>query len=297
MTIKQQLQPDELTVACHVRAPLVLDPVDSKVETLRTCEENGDIGDLILQSWSDKVSLEENSPHEEVVDRFERFELWADAHGVSVRPPFSIQTTASLASDTPKRVLVTPILCLALYHDSQLLGVYPHSDGENTYTATDAIAELRTGTLPTLLGTAEPTASDSSEDTDAESLEDAHSPSTDRTTRITDRNAPSPTVCPDCENMLTNVQGILSCTGCDWTDTELDELRSPGAKLVYLSLVDGPVSVDSLQTTLDLKKVTLYGTLRTLTERGLVEQTDDERYRVRRDEHDERRSAAAPRQN
>ncbi len=52
-----------------------------------------------------------------------------------------------------------------------------------------------------------------------------------------------------------------------------DELDSPRAKLVYLSLATtGGATLDELQTGLDLPKITLYTIVRTLRERGLVSQ-------------------------
>ncbi|NHN59183.1 MULTISPECIES: helix-turn-helix domain-containing protein [Halorussus] len=49
------------------------------------------------------------------------------------------------------------------------------------------------------------------------------------------------------------------------------ELESPRAKLVYLYLLPGAASIDTLQRDLDVEKITLYSILRTLRERGLVE--------------------------
>jgi DNA-binding IclR family transcriptional regulator len=52
-----------------------------------------------------------------------------------------------------------------------------------------------------------------------------------------------------------------------------DELDSPRAKLVYLSLATtGGATLDELQTGLDLPKITLYTIVRTLRERDLVNQ-------------------------
>jgi len=52
------------------------------------------------------------------------------------------------------------------------------------------------------------------------------------------------------------------------------ELESPRAKLVYLSLRSSAASVDELQTTLGVPKLTLYSVLRTLRERNLVKKQD-----------------------
>ncbi len=52
-----------------------------------------------------------------------------------------------------------------------------------------------------------------------------------------------------------------------------DELDSPRAKLVYLSLATtNGATLDELQTGLDLPKITLYTVIRSLRERGLVNQ-------------------------
>jgi hypothetical protein len=273
MHSETQLRPTDLTVTCYVRAPLLLDPVDSKIETLQRCEENGEIDALRLQSWPEEVSLEPDVPDQEVLDRFERFEQWADARGVSVRPPFRIRTATSLVDDEPKRVLVTPLLCLALYYDGLLVGVYPHSDGESTHTPTEVIADLTTGAVPTPMEQSAAVAASSTEDGTGTLVVDE--PDSD------DRRRPFvSSSCPDCDGTLVNVQGILACDSCRWNDGHLDELESSGANLVYLSLTDGPKSVETLNTALDLKRGTLYGLLRTLVELDLAERTKDGKYRV-----------------
>lgn len=55
-----------------------------------------------------------------------------------------------------------------------------------------------------------------------------------------------------------------------------EELRSPRAKLVYLYLnAAGECSIDDLQRSLDLQKITLFSILDTLKGRGLVERDGD----------------------
>lgn len=54
-----------------------------------------------------------------------------------------------------------------------------------------------------------------------------------------------------------------------------DDLDSPRAKLVYLTLgVAGSATLNELQRTLDVPKLTLLSVLDALSGRGLVEQTD-----------------------
>lgn len=299
-----QLRPSAMTVACHVRAPLLLDPIDAKVETLRRLDDRGDVDGVVLRSWPEAVSLDAPGPESEVVDRFRRFERWADQQDVQLRPPFRVRERTSMADDTTRRLLVTPVLCLACYYDDALVGVYPHTDGETTRTATDAIGALVAGQLPAPLGQFHapldgPGAASARgraggtgggaagrDETGAAGVEASGAgresgagTGTGHPDRDADR-ALSTADCPDCEGALVNVQGILSCGDCRWTDADLGTLRSPRAKLVYLSLVDGPKSIDALRTALDLSASNTYSILRTLTERGLVEHTDDDRYRL-----------------
>ncbi|WP_135820409.1 helix-turn-helix domain-containing protein [Halostella litorea] len=61
------------------------------------------------------------------------------------------------------------------------------------------------------------------------------------------------------------------------TDAALPtELESPRAKLVYLYLSDaGETTVDDVQSSLGLRKMTLFGVLDTLSTQGYVERRGD----------------------
>jgi len=109
--------------------------------------------------------------------------------------PFEVRTTSATFTDADAAVLVTPLIAVAVYRGDRLHGVYPHSDGEDTYTVADAIATLRTGEVPTPLGTAP---------------------------------APEPVRpdgCPDCGGDLVDGQGLLGCVDCEWTGTATENGR------------------------------------------------------------------------
>lgn len=109
---------------------------------------------------------------------------WADERGVSIRPPFGVRTTTNTVTDDTRTTLRTPVMCLAVYAGDRLANVFPHSQGGDQYSVADAIAALETDDLELLPSTSVPS------------------------TRPPDR-------CPNCESLLTNVQGIGVCQNCD----------------------------------------------------------------------------------
>ncbi|ELY38303.1 HTH domain-containing protein [Natronorubrum tibetense] len=198
MTAPTTTTSTDLTVVCHVRAPLLLEPVDRQIETLQACDSEGTIDDLLLRSWPKEIALTDNSPYQEALDSFERFEAWAADQGVSIRPPFQERTKTSQVTGETTELLVTPLLCLELYADDELVGVFPHTDeeSEETLTTDEVIASLRTGELPTPLGGTQ---------------ERDPSASTVTTTNASD--------CPDCGESLIDGQGLYACPDCGWTGT------------------------------------------------------------------------------
>lgn len=259
-----------LTVACHVRSSRLLGTIDRNVERLRACEDEGLIDALLVRSWPKEIQLNESTPCSALVEHFEQFESWAGQCGVSVRPPFRTRTAGPMTGDTEREVLVTPAVCLAVYRDDGLVGVFPHSDGEETYTVAEAIDDLESGMLPgPVEGSLESTASQGSGASDTVEQ-----------------------TCPACDGSLVNVQGMLACRDCSWSEAALEAIASSEGKLVYLSLSSEPRSVDVLNAALDLNKSTLYSILSTLADRGLVERVDRETYRACTPESDRRREQA-----
>ncbi|WP_440765073.1 HTH domain-containing protein [Natronorubrum sp. DTA7] len=198
MTAPTTTTSTDVTVVCHVRAPLLLEPVDRQIETLQACDSEGTIDDLLLRSWPKEIALTDTSPYQETLESFERFETWAAGRGVSIRPPFQERTKTSQVTGETTDLLATPLLCLELYADDELVGVFPHTDEETeeTLTTDEVIASLRTGEFPTPLG--------------------GTSESDPSMSTATAANASD---CPDCGEPLIDGQGLFACPDCNWTGT------------------------------------------------------------------------------
>jgi hypothetical protein len=177
----------ETTLVCHARTPLVFDPVEERVERAQALEEGHLVDNVVVRSWPETVRLDDDGPHREVVEEFRRYEEWAEHRGVSVSPPFETRTRTSIVEEDGVEVLVTPVLCLALYRDERLVSVFPHSDADETYTVDRVLDRLEADELPRpLSGRLE--------------VPDARS-------------------CPECEATLLKGQGLFICPDCAWTGT------------------------------------------------------------------------------
>lgn len=189
-----QPPPGGVTITCNVRASSVVAPVDSTIETLQAYERRDVIDELAVETWPDEVVLDEADPTPPAVDRFRRYETWADAAGASIRPPFAVTERAMITRDEPRTILTLPVCCLAVRVDGRLELVAPHGTGESTYTVDDVLADLAT------LERAEP-ATTTPANTD-------RPPATPAT--------PTPEDCPDCGHKVVTGQGVYACPSCAW---------------------------------------------------------------------------------
>jgi hypothetical protein len=91
------------------------------------------IADFAVETWPDSVRSDTDSPLLSVVDDFE---TWADEQSVNVHPPFERKTVSPLVGDSREEV-VLPMMTLAVRDDDGLVGVYPCSDGNRTWSVLD----------------------------------------------------------------------------------------------------------------------------------------------------------------
>ena len=177
----------ETTLVCHARTPLIFDPVEARVERAQELEGGDLVDNVVVRSWPETVRLDDDGPHREVVEEYRRYEEWAERRGVTVSPPFETRTRSSIVEEEGIDVLVTPVLCLALYRDERLVSVFPHAEGDESYDVEAALDRLERGELPRPLGGR--------------------------------AEAPDARHCPECEAPLLNGQGLFICPDCAWTGT------------------------------------------------------------------------------
>jgi hypothetical protein len=91
-----------------------------------------------VRTWPDEVVLSAETDGGEAVETFEQFERWADDRGLSVRPAFDVKTVSSIVGRT-RELLTLPMMSLAVSIDGDLVGVFPCSDGERTWTIVDCL--------------------------------------------------------------------------------------------------------------------------------------------------------------
>lgn len=177
----------DLTIQCYVRTSVAAAPVDETIKTLRSYEEEGRVKRVLVDVWPDKVRVPEPTSHDRVLDVYRLFEEWADRQGVRLDPAFDRQTCTSQFTDNTWEEVITPVICVAVYREGELVGVYPHVDDGEVVTVGDALEHIEAGTVPTT----------ASED---------RSPSAET----------SPGACPACDGDLIDGQGLYTCPDCEW---------------------------------------------------------------------------------
>lgn len=137
---------DGLRLVLRVRPP-VAGPVTTVIDRLGRLRAEGTVEGFDIQCWPDEVSLSGDT-HPEVVATFERYEAWADEQGVSLRPAFDVRSVSPLVGER-RELLRLPTACLAVHEDGDLVGVFPCTDGDDTWTVADCLeAVAATGETP-----------------------------------------------------------------------------------------------------------------------------------------------------
>jgi hypothetical protein len=130
----------EIAVRLWSRRP-VCGPRTTAIDQFTELAASGAIDDFEVQTWPEEVPVVPESEHGEVLATIDRYEQWAQEHGLSLRPPLETRTSSLLVGGSTE-VLRLPMIAVAVYADDDLAGVYPCTDGETTWSVTDCIDAL-----------------------------------------------------------------------------------------------------------------------------------------------------------
>jgi DNA-binding Lrp family transcriptional regulator len=137
LTETRDATPGAVSMVLRARTP-VCGSRTTVINRLGRLRATGVIDEFEVRTWPDEVVLSAETDGGEAVETFEQFERWADDRGLSVRPAFDVKTVSSIVGRT-RELLTLPMMSLAVSIDGDLVGVFPCSDGERTWTIVDCL--------------------------------------------------------------------------------------------------------------------------------------------------------------
>lgn len=122
------------------------DRVTEATDWIRELDARDEVTECTVTTWDKHVALDNGRPgrSEEVLAKVEEFESWARERDASLYPFFEERTRGSLATDGEQRVIVLPVLCLAVYEAGALRELFPHAVDDVSYTVHEGLAALET---------------------------------------------------------------------------------------------------------------------------------------------------------
>jgi len=112
------------------------------VERLERLEREGTIAGFSIDTWDKNVRIsmrDRDAVETAAATEYAKFDAWASEHDMSLRPFFDRRTVGK--SET----IVLPILCLAVYEDDDLRGVFPCADEESVCSVPEYLTALEAG--------------------------------------------------------------------------------------------------------------------------------------------------------
>lgn len=125
----------------------VHDAPEETYDRLRRLRGSGAIDSFAIHQWSDagRTPRTRGVKHTATCHgKVAEFEDWATERGYTLQPGFQVREVKPMIGDSVRRKLVSPVQCLAIYDDDALAAVFPHADGEDSYTVADGLRQLET---------------------------------------------------------------------------------------------------------------------------------------------------------
>jgi hypothetical protein len=112
---------------------------DAVVQELRCLADRGGLDSFDVVDWDKRVPVASASAER---DRHAEFAAWTEEAGLELAPFFDTRLCYCTQTGEKREELVLPALCLAVYEESDLSTVAPHTDGPHTVSVEDAIDQL-----------------------------------------------------------------------------------------------------------------------------------------------------------
>jgi hypothetical protein len=116
------------------------------LERLSELQESGRLTEFEVHVWTKRICpsgpLRETTFHRTVLDTLREFRNWAERTGRSVDCAFKQHETHSVITGEEYSTISLPMMCLAVYEDGALSGVYPHSTDAGVRTIQHVLEQL-----------------------------------------------------------------------------------------------------------------------------------------------------------
>lgn len=119
---------------------------ETVIDRLSELEREGKIDGFHVYIWGREIRptgpLEGTDYHQTVLTSLGEFEEWLRERGASVDQLFKRREIESNIVGEAYTVISLPMMCLAVYDDGELSGVYPCYDTDGTHTVGDCLSDL-----------------------------------------------------------------------------------------------------------------------------------------------------------
>lgn len=111
---------------------------------LRSLSEAGQVDDFTVTYWFRQAIERDGEP---TLSSIAELEAWATDRGLSLAPALDRHERHNWYTGVDDAVVTLPVICLAIYEDDELRGVYPHVCPEGPRSVADGLDRLEAGSL------------------------------------------------------------------------------------------------------------------------------------------------------